>query len=42
MSRAVLEILPVQLLAGEMARLRGLAIDGFLHHQDDTKVPART
>lgn len=42
MSRAVLEILPVQLLAGEMARLRGLGIDGFLHHQDDTKVPART
>lgn len=40
MSRAVLEILPVQLLAGEMARARGLAIDGFLHHQDDTKVPA--
>jgi fructoselysine-6-P-deglycase FrlB-like protein len=42
MSRAVLEILPVQLLAGEVARARGLAIDGFLHHQDDTKVPART
>ncbi|MEU4291991.1 SIS domain-containing protein [Kribbella sp. NPDC026596] len=42
MSRAVLEILPVQLLAGEMARVRGLAIDGFLHHQDDTKVPAHT
>jgi fructoselysine-6-P-deglycase FrlB-like protein len=40
MSRAVLEILPAQLLAGEVARLRGLAIDGFLHHQDDTKVPA--
>jgi len=42
MSRAVLEILPAQLLAGEMARTRGLRIDGFLHHQDDTKVPART
>ncbi|MFF0267071.1 SIS domain-containing protein [Kribbella sp. NPDC004536] len=42
MSRAVLEILPVQLVAGEMARLRGLGIDGFLHHQDDTKVPVRT
>jgi fructoselysine-6-P-deglycase FrlB-like protein len=38
--RAVLEILPAQLLAGEMARERGLGIDGFLHHQDDTKVPA--
>jgi len=42
MSRAVLEVLPVQLLAGEMARVLGLAIDGFLHHQDDTKVPAHT
>jgi glucosamine--fructose-6-phosphate aminotransferase (isomerizing) len=40
MSRAVLEILPAQLLAGAVARLRGLAIDGFLYHQDDTKVPA--
>ena len=38
--RAVLEILPAQLLAGELARERGLAIDGFVHHQDDTKVPA--
>jgi fructoselysine-6-P-deglycase FrlB-like protein len=38
--RAVLEILPAQLLAGEVARERGLGIDGFLHHQDDTKVPA--
>jgi hypothetical protein len=39
MSRAVLDILPAQLLAGEMARGRGLGIDGFLYHQDDTKVP---
>ena len=38
--RAVLEILPAQLLAGEVARERGLGIDGFVHHQDDTKVPA--
>jgi len=38
--RAVLEILPAQLLAGELARERGLRIDGFVHHQDDTKVPA--
>jgi fructoselysine-6-P-deglycase FrlB-like protein len=37
LSRAVLEILPVQLLAGELARIRGLGIDGFLYHQDDTK-----
>lgn len=37
LSRAVLEILPVQLVAGEVARDRGLGIDGFLYHQDDTK-----
>lgn len=44
MSRAVLEISPVQVIAGELARARGLGIDGFRHHQDDTKVdevPAR-
>ena len=38
-NRAVLEILPVQLVAGELARLKGFAIDGFVHHQDDTKLP---
>jgi fructoselysine-6-P-deglycase FrlB-like protein len=38
MSRAVLEIAPVQVIAGELARARGLGIDGFRHHQDDTKV----
>ena len=37
LSRAVLEILPVQLVAGELARDRGLGIDGFLYQQDDTK-----
>ena len=37
LSRAVLEILPVQLVAGDLARDRGLGIDGFLYHQDDTK-----
>ncbi len=37
-SRAILEILPAQLVAGELARLRGLGIDGFRHHQDDTKI----
>ena len=44
MSRAVLEIAPIQVIAGELARARGLGIDGFRHHQDDTKVdevPAR-
>jgi len=38
MSRAVLDIVPVQVAAGALARGRGLAIDGFVHHQDDTKV----
>lgn len=38
MSRAVLEIAPVQVIAGDLARARGLGIDGFRHHQDDTKV----
>lgn len=37
-SRAVLEILPLQLLAGGLARVRGLGIDGFLYHQDDSKI----
>jgi fructoselysine-6-P-deglycase FrlB-like protein len=37
-SRAVLEIAPLQLVAGELCRMRGLGIDGFLYHQDDTKV----
>ncbi|CAM5415395.1 SIS domain-containing protein OS=Streptomyces alboniger OX=132473 GN=CP975_23865 PE=4 SV=1 [Streptomyces alboniger] len=37
-SAAVLEILPAQLLAGELAAARGLGIDGFIHHQDDTKI----
>jgi fructoselysine-6-P-deglycase FrlB-like protein len=36
---SVLQILPAQLIAGELARQRGLGIDGFLYHQDDTKVP---
>jgi glucosamine--fructose-6-phosphate aminotransferase (isomerizing) len=38
MSRAILQILPVQLVAGDVARIRGLKIDGFLYHQDGTKV----
>lgn len=36
--QAVLEIVPLQLLAGGLARLRGLGIDGFLYHQDDSKI----
>ena len=39
-SRAILEILPAQLVVGELARLRGLGIDGFRYHQDDTKIDA--
>lgn len=42
-SRAVLEILVPQLVMAETARLRGLGIDGFRYHQEDTKtdeVPA--
>lgn len=37
--QAVLEIVPLQLVAGELARLRGLAIDGFAFSQADTKIP---
>jgi glucosamine--fructose-6-phosphate aminotransferase (isomerizing) len=39
-SRAILDIAPLQLVAGELSRLRGLRIDGFLYHQDDTKIDA--
>jgi fructoselysine-6-P-deglycase FrlB-like protein len=37
-TRTVLEILPVQLLAGQLAKLRGLEIKDFLYHQDDSKI----
>ena len=37
-SRAILEILAAQLVVGELARIRGLGIDGFRYHQDDTKI----
>jgi glucosamine 6-phosphate synthetase-like amidotransferase/phosphosugar isomerase protein len=39
-SRAILDIVPLQLVAGELCRMRGLGIDGFLYHQDDTKIDA--
>lgn len=39
-SRAVLEIAPLQQLAGAVARRKGLPIEGFVHHQHDTKLPA--
>lgn len=38
-SRAVLEIAPLQLLAGSVARIRGIGIDGFVYRQEDTKIP---
>jgi glucosamine--fructose-6-phosphate aminotransferase (isomerizing) len=37
LGQAVLDILPVQLLAEAVARRRGLAVDGFRYRQDDTK-----
>lgn len=37
-ARLVLEILPVQLLGWELAQRAGLAVDGFRHSQDDTKL----
>ena len=37
-SRSILEIVAAQLVVGELARIRGLGIDGFRYHQDDTKI----
>lgn len=41
LATAVLQILPVQALAWKLARARGLAVDGFRYHQDDTKLAVR-
>jgi fructoselysine-6-P-deglycase FrlB-like protein len=38
---AVLEILPLQLLAAEVVSMRGLRADGFRYHQDDIKLDGR-
>ncbi|MHB0927354.1 MAG: SIS domain-containing protein [Candidatus Nanopelagicales bacterium] len=38
MARAVLEILPIQVLARQLADARGLAVDGFRYRQNDTKI----
>jgi fructoselysine-6-P-deglycase FrlB-like protein len=38
LARAVLEILPLQLLGWSVASHRGLAVDGFRYQQDDTKL----
>jgi len=37
LGQAVLEILPIQLLAWAVARRRGLTVDGFRYQQEDTK-----
>jgi fructoselysine-6-P-deglycase FrlB-like protein len=37
-SRAILQVLPLQHLAGELAGIRGLHIGQFRYHQTDTKV----
>ena len=42
LAQAVLEILPLQLLAEAVAGRRGLAVDGFRHRQQDTKTPEPT
>ena len=38
LAQAVLQILPLQLLGWAVASGRGLAVDGFRYHQDDTKL----
>jgi fructoselysine-6-P-deglycase FrlB-like protein len=42
LAQAVLDILPVQVLAEAVAARRGLAVDGFRYRQDDTKAPLTT
>nr|WP_240942800.1 SIS domain-containing protein [Planosporangium thailandense] len=37
LAQNVLDILPIQLLAWSVAQRRGLPVDGFRYHQDDTK-----
>lgn len=41
LARAVLEILPLQLLSWDLASRRGLRVDGFRYQQDDTKLASR-
>ncbi len=38
LSSAILSMLPLQLTTGGLAAYKGLGIDGFLYHQDDTKI----
>lgn len=39
LGQTVLQILPIQLLGWSIAQRRGLPVDGFRYHQDDTKLP---
>jgi fructoselysine-6-P-deglycase FrlB-like protein len=41
LGQAVLQILPIQALAWRLADDRGLKVDGFRYHQDDTKLESR-
>ena len=38
LARAVLEILPMQVLVRQLADMRGLGVDGFRYRQHDTKI----
>lgn len=38
LAQAVLQIVPIQLMGWAIASNRGLAVDGFRYHQDDTKL----
>jgi fructoselysine-6-P-deglycase FrlB-like protein len=40
LTRTILQVLPLQLVTGELARTRGLTIGAFRYHQADTKLPA--
>jgi fructoselysine-6-P-deglycase FrlB-like protein len=42
LSRSILQVLPLQQLAGELARARGLRVGDFRYHQTDTKVAPAT
>ena len=39
LSAVVLEVVPLQQLTWALARVRGLTVESFRHHQDDTKLP---
>jgi hypothetical protein len=39
LSAVVLEVVPLQQLTWALAGVRGLTVESFRHHQDDTKLP---